>query len=97
MNVKDLMDACPNLEVVVVGDKPAAAKPPVDVLDLIAGAEIALHREWPAKAERLREARAAVAELVAAAKAAVEAIHDGDAQSAVNELHAALAKFGGAV
>lgn len=80
MNVKDLMAACPNLEVVMVGDKPAAAKAPVDVLAVMESVEsrasfecrchstnACMYCEW---ASDLRKARAAAAELVEAAKKA---------------------------
>lgn len=39
-------------------------------------------------------ARAAVNGLIGAAESAIEAINDGDAQSAIRELRAALAAFG---
>lgn len=102
MNLQQLMDACPNLTVVSVGDKPA----PVNVLTVIRRAEamIDAREVGPSQlADDLAAARAEVLELVSAARKLrrfvdVSTIRPGKAVAAGWEtncaaLDAALANF----
>lgn len=71
---------------------------PVDVLAVMENATQKLGVNWPNSQQDLREARAAVAELIDAGRAATaEVMHDGaSSRAACDRLIAALARCGDA-